>query len=43
MSRDEPERTCPWCDGELDEGGKCIHRSCINAPDEYEDNDDWGY
>ena len=33
--------TCPWCDAPLDSNDKCIHRSCINYPDEYEDNDDW--
>lgn len=39
---EEPERTCHWCDGELDENDNCTHRSCINFKDEYDDpNDCW--
>ncbi len=39
MLNEEKYNTCPWCDSDLDEDNKCTSRSCINSPDEYEDDD----
>lgn len=41
MLNEEKYNTCPWCDCDLDEDNKCTSRSCINYPDEYEDDGEW--